>query len=100
MPTAREIITSVRVGQMRKGFTLQHDIDEHSENDDLIQAACAYAQEAASEISGTSQDSPPASWPWDPELWKPVGTLSNLAKAAALLEAALDVELVKYGLRG
>lgn len=64
---------------------------------ELAQAATAYIR-AALEPGFWPVGSPPTSWPWDVEGWKP-GTdpVQALVKAGALIAAELDRLLVARG---
>lgn len=86
-PTAgAELIAAERRRQVEaEGWTPEHDA-EHTEGD-LIEAAIAYAVEAAP--TPLAPEGWP--WPWHADYWKPTADPArNLIKAGALIAAELD----------
>ena len=71
-----------------EGYSLQHDVDMNDSND-LARAAACYAMAEVGYEYGR------VSWPWDEEGWKPKDRYRNFTRAAALLIAAADLELVR-----
>lgn len=65
------------------GFTPEKDMAYRS--GELIDAALAYAEAAAS-----LSDRCPSVWPWSENTWKPKSPLENLVRAGALIAAEID----------
>lgn len=58
---------------------------------ELARAGACYADFAAGQMEGISQDEPHAFWPWSAESWNPGGSpVRTLEKAGALLAAEYD----------
>jgi hypothetical protein len=69
----------------REGYDYGHD-DAHSEGELLAAAACYLTPPVGSGWGPT----PPLSWPWEPEAWKPKDRISDLVRAGALIAAEID----------
>jgi hypothetical protein len=84
------LVAAERAKQIRdKGYTIESDT-KHIYNE-LLGAALAY-------MRACTPGAPPLeyamqTWPWSKETFKPGSRVNNLRKAAALLVAALDVEI-------
>lgn len=82
-----------------EGYVPEHDA-QHG-RDKLVQAAIAYllGSESAHLAGGRRTGTPGALtwWPWEPEKFKltPENRARELAKAGALIAAAIDVELAE-----
>ncbi len=76
------VIATERKRQIDKGYTIEHDFDEHSVST-LMAAAEAYLTDRRERLP----------WPVVPvaEVWDRMTTAERLAKAGALTAAALDV---------
>lgn len=75
-----------------EGWTPEHD-DQHS-GAELLKAATCYAY-CVAELGGLPDESfaqitPPPSWPWSDDWWKPKTPRSALIRAAALIAAEID----------
>ncbi len=68
-----------------EGWTAAHD-DEHRAGDLAIAASCYALFSESRPIAG----SPPESWPWAAEWWKPKGARAGLVRAGALILAEID----------
>ncbi|TDO18155.1 hypothetical protein EV580_1338 [Mycobacterium sp. BK086] len=95
-------IAAERARQIVTGYTPDHDA-EHGP-DELIRAAFAYAAQAQDRIAEAAgedlgdREGPDAWWPWDASTFSPSDdAVESLAKAGALIAAALDVELARRG---
>ncbi len=66
-----------------EGWTAEHD-DRHDAGE-LADAGACYAQCAG--VNAAENSTPPTSWPWEPEWWKPSGFRRDLVKAGALVVA-------------
>lgn len=97
-----ELIAEERLRQVEiEGWTEQHDVQEH-ENQELLKAAICYAKAG---FEGEDVDKIPKNnkWPWERIAWKPKNANStenivrNLTKAGALIAAEID-RLQKYNL--
>jgi len=84
-----ELIATERTRQIeREGWTPEHDA-EHVDGE-LVSAAISYAIHP-------SRNSPPITWPWDDEWWKPSPSrVRDLVKAGALIAAEID-RLIRSG---
>lgn len=85
-------IISERVKQVdRHGRTIERDLETNAPHD-LPLAAASYLNAAIDQLTGeiNVSEADPATWPWDPEHWKPEDARTNLVKAAALIWAAID----------
>lgn len=76
------------------GYTIERD-QRTAEPLDLVSAGVAYANVALDQIAGIRRAAdatrPDPNWPWSPGAWSPDDTpRANLAKAAALIWAAID----------
>ncbi len=98
MSTGLEIIRIERQRQIaEEGYTPQHDQGHAS---DLVAAAVGYVafqhvallnQMTPAEARAAGGHIVPPGWPWSSAHWKPTGDpLRDLAKAGALIAAALD----------
>lgn len=87
-PGGAELINSVRAAQLRLGYTPEHDVEKYRDARDLITAARCYAEAG---LPGRDITSLPAMWPWGADWWRPTTPIHNLAKAGALIAAAIDV---------
>lgn len=72
-----------------EGWTPEHD-DEHRQGD-LALAGVSYVRERAIQTSRGEPDrsigSPPGSWPWSREWWKPTDYRRDMVKGCALILA-------------
>lgn len=66
-----------------EGWSTAHD-DEH-EPGEMAEAGAAYAQCAG--VAAEDNRTPPPSWPWSPEWWKPRDFRRDLVRAGALIIA-------------
>lgn len=80
--TGVEIIDEERDNQHKHGYTPNHDA-QHGVRD-LLNASVAYME----------ADPDVGPWPWDVSEFKPTDRLTNLAKAGALIAAAIDLLLL------
>lgn len=71
-----------------EGYTIDHDGDK--EVGDLVQAARCYRT-----CTSPNDTSPPATWPWREEDWKPRSRERNLVRAGALYLAASDLAIAR-----
>ncbi len=84
---------------VQKGFDPEHDMELHSRNTELVEAAIAYARYAGSQIYAQNYNAHshewlehPREWPWDVNSWHPdPDPVRNLEKAGALIAAQIDV---------
>lgn len=86
-----DLIASERARQVVvEGWTAEHD--DGYDGAELIAAAIGYANAAATQVrDGCTWGELPDDWPWMPCWWKPSEDPNrNLAKAGALLAAAID----------
>lgn len=78
----------------KEGWTAQHD-DEHYLGD-IALAAGSYAVNAGAALhfnggdTSLVSDSPPYTWPWDSDWWKPSNSRRDLVKAGALILAEIE----------
>lgn len=74
-----------------KGWTADHDDDEHGSGE-LIEAAICYAAEAHFLVApGGIPGESKALWPWADQYWNPSpSAIRNLEKAGALIAAEID----------
>jgi len=77
-----DLIRAERVRQIHsEGYTREKDLGRHEQ---LAAAGTSYEQHSAS-------PTPPSTWPWASEFWKPVDDEKrNLIRAGALYQAAAD----------
>lgn len=68
-----------------EGWTPEHD-DKH-DGFQLVGASLCYLLYAG---SFPEPGSPPPSWPWEDQWWKPHGAIRNLERAGALIAAEID----------
>lgn len=81
--TATLMILEERAKQIEKGWTIEHDDEEHTHRE-IARAAAAYAQSAAG-----MPNSARMTYPWEPASLRPKSAEEDLAKAGALAIAAL-----------
>jgi len=94
-PAASDVLAE-RLRQVTvKGWTPQHDDDEHDAGE-LAGAAAAYAEHAADALHPFSQGDGyrdgtiPQTWPFEAIAWRPGEPRRNLVKAAALILAEIE----------
>lgn len=102
MPTGIGLITSERNRQIsQKGWTVDHDVEQHSKEQELLQAASGYLDHAITRGWVYEEEAPdkyrsgddkPFWWPEDWE-WKPKSPLIDLIRAGALIAAEIDRRL-------
>lgn len=86
-----ELIASERARHLsQEGWSAEHDA-QYVE-DELIRASSAYL---TPQEHRPTDGTPPASWPWDPQWFKPgsldnAGRIRELQKAGALIAAEID----------
>jgi hypothetical protein len=85
-----DVIAERRRHVSEEGWTPAHD-DEHASGELAIAAAtyAAHAGRAANDFRH-GPGSPPRSWPWSPDWWRPKDRRSELVKAGALILAEID----------
>jgi len=85
-----------------EGYDARHDHDH--DGGELSKAAAIYALDASDNIMASQcglklhvEKSPPTTWPWEPEWWKPTpeDLVKQLVKAGALIAAEIDRELAR-----
>lgn len=103
--TARLLVDEERNKQVAKGFTPEHDRNEHMDDAFLVRAGAALADSVACDEEGVEFDWPPFNWP---QQWAGATAINLIAKsqierlviAAALLEAEIDRQLHNAGVGG
>lgn len=81
-----ELIQAERRRQIdAEGWSANHD-DDH---EDRVLEAAAFSYFLSAQ-GFAPEDSPPTSWPWEREWWKPSTKVRDLTKAGALYLAAAD----------
>lgn len=84
--------------QKEEGYTVQVDLERYTTSEPLTSAAIVYAMTLDQRIkAGDPVKGPcPWPWPWDRDTFKPLpNRVAELAKAGALIAAAIDYELAK-----
>lgn len=96
MKTGIDYISAERERQINEeGYTIVDDFRTHDQHE-LERAACAYAMPEGY-LRGPYYMGIPKIFPWGTRYWKPTpdDRIRELAKAGALIAAAIDVELEK-----
>lgn len=101
MTRATDLIAAERDRQMtEEGYDAEHDAGGH---DGLALAAATYALPRRHHTPNAYLEThyspaPPATWPWDPRVFKPdADRVRELVKAGALIAAAIDSLLAPVG---
>lgn len=82
---ACDVLAERRRQEEQEGWTTDSD-DRRRRGELTVAGACYAALARAYPIQG----SPPPSWPWSPDWWKPKDDRSNLVRAAALIIAEIE----------
>lgn len=83
--TGAELIAEERKRQIEvEGFTIEHDLKEHTVNN-LIAAASCYLNPLEAMY-----------WPFERKWFKPKNIIKDLVRAGAFIAAALDLYKEKY----
>lgn len=91
---ALQLLVDERESHIEKGWTPEHD--DNLDAGVLASAASAYALVAAdvlhpfSQGDGAFTETPPATWPFDLNFWRPTSPKRSLVKAATLLLAEIE----------
>lgn len=89
--TGAELIAIERQRQKEvEGYSVEDDL-KNNLSDDLVWAAEAYLRSSID----TSDKKAADLWPWGKETFKPKDAVRDLARAGALIAAAIDVILAK-----
>lgn len=94
--TGAELIAQERQRQIEEeGWTIEGDVQKHSEYDLAFAAmcyACPYPKDKSGPVVFFKSKTCPIMWPWDAKWWKPTPNdrKRELVKAGALIAAEID----------